>query len=101
MYSKKSPFYGNKNIYSACQDLLKLPPEVYGTSGRGVGTVTDVVKGGVVCVVAGVNVALVTRGSPAGAAAGSVVTVGCFGYTVGEQVVDPLLHEVLPTVFAE
>jgi RHS repeat-associated protein len=34
-YSKKSPFYGNKNIYSACQDLLSLPSQVYGTEGSG------------------------------------------------------------------
>jgi hypothetical protein len=31
-HSKKSPYYGNKNIYSACQDLLRLPPEVFGTN---------------------------------------------------------------------
>ncbi len=30
-HSKKSPFYGSKVIYDACQNLLSLPPEVFGT----------------------------------------------------------------------
>jgi RHS repeat-associated protein len=34
-HSTKSPFYGNKNIYSACQGLLSLPSQVYGTEGSG------------------------------------------------------------------
>jgi RHS repeat-associated protein len=31
-HNKKSPFYGNKVIYSACEHLFSLPPEVFGTN---------------------------------------------------------------------
>ena len=31
-HSKKSPFYANKGIYEACQNLLRLPAEVFGTA---------------------------------------------------------------------
>ncbi len=31
-HSKKSPFYGNKVIYIACERLFSLPPEVFGTN---------------------------------------------------------------------
>jgi RHS repeat-associated protein len=33
-HSKKSPFYGNQVEYRACQNLLHLPSEVYGTEGK-------------------------------------------------------------------
>ena len=33
-HSKKSPFYDNQIDYRACQNLLHLPSEVYGTEGK-------------------------------------------------------------------
>ena len=100
-HNKRSPFYGNKNIYAACQDLLYLPAKVYGTGGQGGGEITTGVKAATVCAISGAPVALVTRGVAGGPEVAGGIATFCFGYDVGELVVDPILHDVLPSVFAE
>ncbi len=100
-HSKKSPFYGNRNIYHACLDLLSLPSQVYGTGGRGGGSITTGEKVGTVCSLSGSGVALVTRGVSGGPEVAGGVATFCFGYTAGELIVDPILHGIAPSVFAE
>jgi RHS repeat-associated protein len=99
--SKKSPFYGNRSIYQACLDLLSLPSQVYGTGGQGGGTITTGEKVGAVCSASGPGVALVTRGISGGPEVAGGVATFCFGYTAGELIVDPILHGIAPSVFAE
>jgi hypothetical protein len=105
-HSKKSPFYGIKNVYYACLDLLKLPSEVYGTAGKGP-TLPAIAKAGLGCSLGGPSASLLARsavkaglvdGGPAGV---SAFAVFCGGYAVGEEIVDPVLHKLAPSVFAE
>jgi RHS repeat-associated protein len=98
-YSKKSPYYGNKNIYSACQDLLSLPSQVYGTGGQKGGSITTGRKIAAACSLSGSSVYLVTRGTTA-AVSGAVASF-CFGYDAGSLIVEPVLHDIAPTVFGE
>jgi RHS repeat-associated protein len=100
-HSKASPFYDNENTYRACQDLLSLPSEVYGTAGQEGGSITTGTKVAVLCGVSGGPVALITRGVSGGPEVALGVSTFCFGYAAGELVVDPLLHDVAPTVFSE
>jgi RHS repeat-associated protein len=98
-YSKKSPYYGNKNIYSACQDLLSLPSQVYGTGGQKGGSITVGRKVAAACSLSGSSVYLVTRGTTA-AVSGAVASF-CVGYDAGSLIVEPVLHDIAPTVFGE
>lgn len=95
----KSLFYGNKNIYSACQDLLNLPPEVYGTGGQGDGSLTTAQQVDAACGLGGPGVYMVTRaatGGPEAVLAAGTFCVGCEG---GTLFIRPLLHGILPSVF--
>jgi RHS repeat-associated protein len=100
-HSKKSPFYGNRNIYHACLDLLSLPSQVYGTGGQGGGSITTGTKASVLCGLSGAPVALITRGVSGGPETAIAVSTFCVGYATGELIVDPLLHDVAPSVFPE
>ncbi|HSZ13812.1 MAG TPA: RHS repeat-associated core domain-containing protein [Solirubrobacteraceae bacterium] len=100
-HSKKSPFYGNQNIYHACLDLLSLPSQVYGTGGQGGGSITTGERVGAICSASGSGVALITRGVSGGPEVAGGAATFCFGYTAGELIVDPLLHDIAPSVFAE
>jgi len=97
-YNKKSPFYDNQNVYHACLDLLSLPREVYGTSGS---TLPALVKVGLGCSLGGATVSLVARNAARGPEAVAVSIAFCGGYAIGEEIVDPLLHKLAPSVFAE
>jgi RHS repeat-associated protein len=98
-HSHKSPFYGNKNIYLACQDLLSLPPEVFGTGGQGGGSISAGEQVGLMCGLGGAPTYLVTRSLRGGADAAAAAGTFCFGYDAGTLIVRPLLHDILPTVF--
>jgi RHS repeat-associated protein len=98
-HSKKSPYYGNKNIYSACQDLLSLPSQVYGTGGQKGGSITTGQKVATACSLSGSGVYLVTRSTSA-AVSGAVASF-CVGYDAGSLIVEPVLHDIAPTVFGE
>lgn len=100
-YSRKSPFYRNQNIYHACLDLLSLPSQVYGTAGQRGGSITTGTKAAILCGLSGGPVALITRGISGGPAAAGAVSTFCVGYAAGELIVDPLLHDVAPSVFPE
>jgi RHS repeat-associated protein len=100
-HSERSPYYGDKNTYYACQDLLHLPAEVYGTGNQGGGSITTGTTIAVACGLSGAPVALITRGVSGGPAVAGAVSTFCVGYAVGELIVDPLLHGVAPSVFPE
>jgi hypothetical protein len=97
----KESFYGDQNIYHACLDLLSLPSQVYGTGGQRGGSITTGETVGTVCSLSGSGVALVTRGVSGGPEVAGGVATFCFGYTAGELIVDPILHGIAPSVFAE
>lgn len=98
-HSKKSPFYGNQNLYHACLDLLSLPSQVYGTGGQKGGSVTVGQKIATTCSLSGSSVYLVTRGTTA-AVSGAVASF-CAGYDAGSLIIEPVLHGIAPTVFGE
>jgi RHS repeat-associated protein len=79
-HSKKSPFYGNRNVYIACQDLLHLPREVYGTGRKG--------KAGretAACLAGATGGALVAVYGSAGLAGEAGAIAGC---AIGVAIVD-------------
>ncbi|HEY5195073.1 MAG TPA: RHS repeat-associated core domain-containing protein [Solirubrobacteraceae bacterium] len=98
-HSKKSPFYGNHNVYYACLDLLSLPSEVYGTSGTT--SLSTFVKVGLGCSLGGATVSQVTRSAARVPEAVGVYVAFCGGYVFGEMVADPVLHKLAPSIFAE
>jgi RHS repeat-associated protein len=100
-HSKRSPYYRNRNIYLACQDLLTLPSQVYGTSGQGGGKISTGQQVGLACGLGGGPIYLITRSARGGAEATAATATFCVGYDAGTLLVRPLLHKVLPTVFGE
>jgi RHS repeat-associated protein len=98
-HSKRSPFYGNKNIYAACLDLLSLPSQVYGTGGQEGGTISTNQQVGLACGLGGGPTYLVTRSARGGPEAALAAATFCLGYDGSTLLVRPLLHEILPTIF--
>jgi RHS repeat-associated protein len=98
-YSKKSPFYGNRNIYQACLDLLSLPSQVYGTGGQGGGSFSTGQQVASACGLGGASVYMVTRAARGGPEAVLAAGTFCVGYDGSTLLIRPLLHEILPSVF--
>jgi hypothetical protein len=80
---------------------LSLPSEVYGTAGQEGAYISTGTKVAVLCGVSGAPVALITRGVSGGPEVAAGVSTFCLGYAAGELIVDPLLHDVVPSVFPE
>jgi RHS repeat-associated protein len=93
-----SEYYTNHSVYSACQVLLHLPSQVYGTGGGSSGGSSDDDFVAVACGLGGPSVALATRGVAEGSVA-EVSATFCAGYAAGTLIVLPVLHDVFPSVF--
>jgi hypothetical protein len=65
------------------------------------GSMTTRTKAAAACSLSGPGVALITRGVSGGPEVAAGVATFCFGYTAGELIVDPILHGIAPSVFAE
>jgi hypothetical protein len=65
------------------------------------GSVSTGEKAATICSLSGSDVALITRGVCGGPEVAGGVATFCFGYAAGELIVDPILHGIAPSVFAE